>query len=77
MSTRSAYIQDSEPTPKVFILEQTDFRGYERNEIMSKIRSKIEQHQENPKELALHLKEMLDEECGRYWHVVVGTDYAA
>lgn len=77
MNTRPAYAQDMEATPKVFIVEQTDFRGYRRSEIMAKIRDMIEKHQNGPRELAIELKEMLDSECGQYWHVIVGTDYAA
>ncbi|KAL5970517.1 putative dynein light chain 2 cytoplasmic [Taenia solium] len=77
MNTRPAYVQDMEGTEKVFLVEQTDFRGPDRSRMMNNIRDNIIENYGNPKLLAQRLKEMLDDEVGPQWHVVVGTDYAA
>ncbi|CDS42201.1 hypothetical protein ECG_04538 [Echinococcus granulosus] len=66
-----------EGTPKVFLVERADFRNPNRSEIIGKIREITIKSQKEPKEMASRLKDMLDEDIGRHWHVVVGTDYAA
>ncbi|VDL18719.1 unnamed protein product [Hymenolepis diminuta] len=81
MDQRSAYVSDMEPTPRVFMVEKTDFRGRQRSKVMEDIRKCILDHQredeDSKKDLAHDLKEMMDEHYGRFWHVVVGTDFSA
>lgn len=70
-----------EPTPKVFLVEKTDYRGDKRSEVMEKIRKHVIDNagtDENSRKMLAHsLKEMMDENYGRYWHCVVGTDFSA
>ncbi|VDM34957.1 unnamed protein product [Hydatigera taeniaeformis] len=77
MATRPAYTEDMESTQKVFMVEQTDFRGPNRSRTMATIRDRIVEFYSDPKIMAQKLKEMLDDEVGPQWHVVVGSDYAA
>ncbi len=76
MTTRPAFVQDMEPIPRVFMVEQTDIRGEERFRIMGKLQAILAQRDRKPNDIARDIKDGLEEEFGRHWHVVVGTDYA-
>lgn len=67
---------------EVFIIEKTDCVEERRKEIMNTITGILKNYGGNPskeraEELASTLKEELDNNFDRYWHVVVGKDFSA
>lgn len=76
MTTRPAYVEDMEQTPKIFVVEQTDMKGAIRLEVMERIRSVIQQPDKPTRQYAQEIKDALDENADKFWHCIVGCDYA-
>ncbi|VDD77759.1 unnamed protein product [Mesocestoides corti] len=76
-NTRTAFPQDMEETfSDVFMVERTDVNVADRARMARIIESIIVPGYKDPRQAARDIKEALDDDFDRNWHVIVGTDFA-